>query len=96
MASEDTELKETSDYQVNYDILKTAAEDLKTAEEIDIDELLEKVKKAMTAYTFCKSRIDTVQSELDKLLEDSPGSEASSEDANQANQQGSTNDEVSF
>lgn len=96
MASENTDLKETSKYQENYDILKTAAEDLKAAEEIDIDELLEKVKKAMTAYEFCKSRIDTVQSELDKLLEDAPSSGASNEDAAEKKQQSSDGDDIPF
>ena len=63
---------------------------------IDIDALLEEVESAMKAYEFCKERINTVQTKLDELLKDAPGSDASSTDAAEKKQQSSNGDDIPF
>ena len=97
MTNENTDQKKSSEYQTNYDTLKATADKLKEAENaIDIDALLEEVESAMKAYEFCKDRINTVQTKLDELLKDAPGSDASSTDAAEKKQQSSNGDDIPF
>ncbi len=56
-------------YQQNYDKLQQIAQTLSQADNIDIDELVPMVDEATRAYTLCQSRIEAVESALNKRLD---------------------------
>ncbi|MPQ76004.1 exodeoxyribonuclease VII small subunit [Hydrogenovibrio sp. JE_KL2] len=64
-------------YQKNYEKLQEIAQKLSQSDNIDIDELVPMVDEATRAYTLCQSRIEAVESalnkRLDKVDEDSEG-----------------------
>jgi|GEM_PF-6452751 len=55
-------------YKENYALLKSVAEDLRKAQEVDVDELLPKVEMASKAHSYCKTRIEQAQQVLDKIF----------------------------
>lgn len=68
---------ETTSYKENYLILKQTAEELRrSTQDVDIDELLPKVERAVRASSVCKERLDMAQKALDAIFGDS-ASEAS-------------------
>ena len=65
-------------FNENYQILRDIAETLRAEEneEVpDIDNLLDKVERASTAYKACKSRLDAVERALTDLQEEGESSQ---------------------
>ena len=56
-------------YQKNYEKLQEIAQKLSQSDNIDIDELVPMVDEATRAYTLCQSRIEAVESALNKRLD---------------------------
>jgi exodeoxyribonuclease VII small subunit len=56
-------------FKANYAKLQEIAQKLSNTEEVDIDELVPMVDEATRAYQLCKSRIEAVESALNKRLE---------------------------
>lgn len=56
-------------FKENYAKLQQIAQKLSHTEEVDIDELVPLVDEATRAYQLCKSRIEAVESALNKRLE---------------------------
>ncbi len=63
--------KNADSYQYNYEKLKMIAETLSQSDDIDIDELVPMVDEATRSYTLCQSRIEAVESALNKRLDKS-------------------------
>jgi len=62
-------ISETETYKANYAILKATADELRKAgSDIDIDDLIPKVERAMKASVFCKARIDQAQKAMASLF----------------------------
>lgn len=55
-------------YRENYALLKGVAEDLRKAQEVDVDELLPKVEMASKAHSYCRTRIEEAQKVLDTIF----------------------------
>jgi exodeoxyribonuclease VII small subunit len=62
---------ETETFKHHYDTLKRIAEQMRTQQEPDIDQLIPQVDSALASYKVCKDRLDTVK----KLLDERFGSE---------------------
>lgn len=60
-------------FRENYRVLKETADWLAKPGEADIDQLVPKVEAAMTAYSACKERLDTVRAKLNQYFKDEPG-----------------------
>lgn len=56
-------------YQQNYNKLQEISQKLSQADNVDIDELVPMVDEATRAYTLCQSRIEAVESALNKRLD---------------------------
>lgn len=56
-------------YAENYQRLEHIATQLSRQERIDIDQLLPMIDEAMAAYTFCKARIEQVETLLQSRLQ---------------------------
>lgn len=56
-------------YAENYQKLEQIATQLSRQERIDIDQLLPMIDEAMAAYTFCKARIEQVETLLQSRLQ---------------------------
>ena len=56
-------------YQANYNTLQEIAQKLSQSDNIDIDELVPMVDEATRAYTLCQSRIEAVETALNKRLD---------------------------
>ncbi|HBQ44083.1 MAG TPA: exodeoxyribonuclease VII small subunit [Thiomicrospira sp.] len=56
-------------YQQNYNKLQEISQRLSQADNVDIDELVPMVDEATRAYTLCQSRIEAVESALNKRLD---------------------------
>ncbi|WP_178862423.1 exodeoxyribonuclease VII small subunit [Thiomicrorhabdus cannonii] len=56
-------------FKANYAKLQEIAQKLSNTEDVDIDELVPMVDEATRAYQLCKSRIEAVESALNKRLE---------------------------
>lgn len=62
--------KQTAEsYQQNYEKLQEIAQKLSQSDGIDIDELVPMVDEATRAYNLCQSRIEAVESALNKRLD---------------------------
>lgn len=67
----------TSDsFRANYAKLQEIAQKLSNTDEVDIDELVPMVDEATRAYQLCKSRIEAVESALNKRLDQDSHNEA--------------------
>ncbi|ALG68522.1 exodeoxyribonuclease VII small subunit [Beggiatoa leptomitoformis] len=56
--------KKSTDYQRNYNKLKTIAETMRQEEALDIDQLIPLVEEASKAYKACQERIAAVEKVL--------------------------------
>ncbi|WP_024851097.1 exodeoxyribonuclease VII small subunit [Hydrogenovibrio kuenenii] len=56
-------------YQKNYEKLQEIAQKLSQSDNVDIDELVPMVDEATRAYTLCQSRIEAVETALNKRLD---------------------------
>ncbi len=61
--------KSNDSYQQNYEKLQEIAHKLSQSDNIDIDELVPMVDEATRAYNLCQSRIEAVESALNKRLD---------------------------
>jgi exodeoxyribonuclease VII small subunit len=61
--------KSSESFKENYAKLQEIAQKLANTEDVDIDELVPMVDEATRAYQLCKSRIEAVESALNKRLE---------------------------
>lgn len=63
-------------FRANYVKLQEIAQKLSNTDEVDIDELVPMVDEATRAYQLCKSRIEAVESALNKRLDQDSDNEA--------------------
>ena len=57
---------ETETFKKNYDNLRSIAEQMRSQQEPDIDQLIPQVDSALASYKVCKDRLDTVKKLLDE------------------------------
>ncbi|MCP4474363.1 MAG: exodeoxyribonuclease VII small subunit [Gammaproteobacteria bacterium] len=59
---------ETTNFQKEYNLLKSIAEDMQSKDIDDVDELLSKVEQGVKSYKICQARLDKAKKQLDTLL----------------------------
>lgn len=69
-------MTEPTTFREAYDVLQRHAQELRNADEPNIDDLLSVVTESVAAYKVCKQRIDAVEAALKDALAD-VGAEAS-------------------
>ena len=67
----------TETFKEQYGKLSIIANELKINPELDIDELLSKVKEAVACHKQCKSRLEAATKELDSILQETNVEESS-------------------
>ncbi len=67
MTTEDTET-----FKKHYDNLRGIAEKMRQQQEPDIDQLIPLVDSALSSYTVCKERLDSVKKLLKERFNDEP------------------------